>query len=139
MADKRQRLKGRRGKGGFVGVPHVVLDSEDYRELSGTTAKVLMMLCRQYNGHNNGDLSAPFSFAKQWGIKSQSTLAKALRELQAADLILRSRDPRRDRDNPHGQCSLYAVTWENIDECNGKMDISPTVTAPRKFGNADRL
>jgi len=138
MTEKRQRIKGRKEKGRFTGIPHVVLDSRDYRRLSGTATKVLMMLCRQHNGYNNGDLSAPFSSAKQWGIGSQTTLSKALRELQAANLILRTRDPRRLRNNPQGQCSLFAMTWNNIDECGSKLDVSPTQTPPRKFGNEDR-
>ncbi|MCY1463774.1 hypothetical protein D9M71_817200 [compost metagenome] len=34
---------------------------------------------------------------------------------------------------PGGHCDLYAVTWHKIDECAGKLEVSATATAPRKF------
>jgi len=35
--------------------------------------------------------------------------------------------------NPHGVCALYALSWQPIDECNGKLEIASTNTPPRKF------
>ena len=117
----------------YAGLPHVVLDSPSFRNLSATATRVLLVLLYQYNGINNGDLSAPLTYAKRWGIKSHTTLAKALRELQEADLIRRTRDPTKGRKSPHGQCALYAVTWQSLDECKGKHDLQPTITPLRKF------
>lgn len=112
-------------------LPHAVMDSEDFRRMSGSAHKILMELIRQYRGSNNGDLSATFAQASEWGIGSKSTLVNALEELQARNLIVRTREGR--FTNPGGCCSLYALTWLPINECDGKLDVSPTTTPPRKF------
>lgn len=131
MALTRKKAKGRAERGTFLILPHAVLDSLDLRNLSGSATKVLLMLCRQYRGNNNGDLSAPFSNASQWGIGSKSTLAKAIRELEAANLICRTRTA--IFQNPAAKCSLYALTWLGIDECKGKLEVTPSQTPLRRF------
>lgn len=129
----RLKEKSRTSSGRFIKLPAVVLDSNSYRELSPTASRVLMIIHHQYRGKNNGNLSAPLSLAKKWGIKSSATLVKALKELQHVDLIRRTRDPTRDRISPRGQCSLLAITWESIDDCAGKHDYQSTITPLRKF------
>jgi len=114
-------------------IPYVVLDSPDVMALSANAFKLLIMMFKQFNGNNNGDFSAPFSKAKEWGIKSEATLCKALKELIAANLIVRTRDPIRDKQNPRGQCSLYGATWHPIHECGGKLDVNPTLRPLRSF------
>lgn len=131
MAFSRQKHKGRKESGSFAALPHLVMDSEDFRALSGGALKVLMGLLRQLRGANNGDLSAPFGQAKEWGVKSKTTLSDALEELQARNLIIRTREGR--FTNPGGRCALYALTWRPINECAGKIEVSPTITPPRKF------
>lgn len=131
MARRRHKAKGRAEAGTFALLPHAVMDSEDFRSLSGSALIVLMCLLRQYRGSNNGDLSAEFSRVSLWGIGSKSTLAKALLELQDRNLILRTREGRFMK--PGGCCALYAVTWQAIDECDGKIEVAATATAPRKF------
>lgn len=131
MARRRHKAKGRAEAGTFALLPHAVMDSEDFQSLSGSALIVLMCLLRQYRGSNNGDLSAEFSRVTLWGIGSKSTLAKALLELQARNLILRTREGRFMK--PGGYCALYALTWQAIDECDGKIEVAATATAPRKF------
>ncbi|MGU9744905.1 hypothetical protein ACV3X4_07665, partial [Pseudomonas aeruginosa] len=92
---------------------------------------VLLGLLRQYRGVNNGDLSATFASASEWGIGSKATLAKALEELQERNLIIRTREGRFIK--PGGCCALYALTWRPIDPCDGKIEVSPTTAPPRKF------
>ena len=70
---------------------------------------------------------------KKVGIGSEATWYKAIKKLIATDLIICTRQPTRDRQNPHGQCLLFAVTWKPIDDCKGKIELSATVTPPRKF------
>ena len=36
-------------------------------------------------------------------------------------------------DKPEDIPNLYAITWQPIDECNGKLDANPTTVAPRSF------
>ncbi len=134
MSKSYQKAKGRSPSSGqFVGIPVVVLDHEDFRNLSNSAKISLLAILREFNGRNNGDLSLPLSRAKQWGIKSSATLVEAIRELEIANLIIRTRDPSLMRFSLRGQCSLFAVTWRPIDECGGKHDYLPTSSAPRKF------
>jgi len=131
MAKSRLKSKGRKESGRFILLPLNVLDSQDFKALSGIAVKVLLNLLKQYNGSNNGDLSATFTLAKGWGLKSRTTLAKALRELQESNLIICTREGRFIK--PGGCCSLYAISWKPIDECGGKLEVSHTITPPRKF------
>jgi len=87
---------------------------------------------RQYRGNNNGDLSASFTQAQKIGIGSKTTLAKALRELQDAGLVIRTREGY--FTNPGGRCALYALAWLPIDECPDKdLEVKPTVTPRLKL------
>lgn len=131
MAQGRRRAKGRKESGSFSALPHAVMDSEDFRTLSGSGLKVLMCLIWQYRGTNNGDLSASYTQVKKWGIGSKTTLAKALVELQERNLIIRTREGRFTK--PGGCCALYAITWKPIDECGGKLEVSSTATPHRNF------
>lgn len=131
MARNRFKAKGRAEAGTFALIPHAVMDCKDFRSLSGRAMLILLCLVRQYRGKNNGDLSAEFSRVKEWGIGSKSTLAKALNELQERNLVIRTREGQ--FTNPGGRCALYALTWQPIDECAGKIEVAATVTAPRKF------
>ncbi|MDN6859692.1 hypothetical protein QO207_24160 [Pseudomonas sp. CAN2814] len=131
MARSLAKSKGRRESGTFAAIPHAVMDSEDFRTLSGGALKVLLGLLRQYRGANNGDLSASMGQAKEWGVRSSSTLAASIKELMDCDLIIRTREGKFIK--PGGCCALYAITWRPIDPCDEKIEVSPTTTAPRKF------
>lgn len=137
MAKNYAKSKSRSQRGHFIMLVAIVYDSPGYRQLSHTASRVLTMIHSQYRGSNNGDLSAPLSLAKKWGIRGSATLAKAIKELQEARFILRTRDPTRDKKCPQGQCSLFAITWEKIDECNGKHDLRPTGKASMAFLNGE--
>lgn len=133
MAKSYAKAKGRGAKdGAFLAIPRVVADSESFMLVSGNAIKVLLCLVNQFRGHNNGDLCAPASYAKKYGL-SKATWYKAIRELIAAELIICTRDPLFDSKNPHGQCALFALTWKSIDECGGKLDVNPTATPVRSF------
>ncbi|GAA5138047.1 hypothetical protein GCM10023339_78590 [Alloalcanivorax gelatiniphagus] len=131
MALSRVKAKSRRAAGSFAALPHIVMESGDFRCLSGSAMKVLMCLLRQYTGKNNGDLSASYTQVKAWGIGSKSTLTRALEELQERNLIQQTREGR--FLNPGGRCALYALTWQAIDDCDGKLDVGGTNVPPRKF------
>jgi len=117
---------------GHIQIPHVVMDSDDYRNLPPNAVRLLNAMVYQYRGKNNGDLTAAFTYMRDFGFKSKETLHKAIRELLDARLIVRTR--RGMFMNPGGRCSLYALTWQRIDECPGKkLDVNATRTPPRKF------
>lgn len=104
----------------FAGIPHHVMDCENYQHIGAWKTRLLLELARQYNGFNNGDLSAPWSQLQKRGWKSKGTLNKAIKNLLHWGMIELSR-----QGGMH-QCSLYALTWKNIDECKGKLEIAPT-------------
>ena len=116
----RQRHKGRRETGNFTLIPHAVQDSANWHMCGGTAIKLLCTLARQYNGRNNGDLCAAMSVLRKQGWCSSDTLTWALRELQHYGLIEQTRQGGLHR------ASLYALTWQRIDECGGKLDCDPT-------------
>lgn len=116
----------------YAGIPRIVCDNPDYIGLSGNAAKLLFELARQFKGKNNGDLQAAFSLMQKRGYKSKDTLNKNIKELLAANLIIKTRHGK--FINPGGVCALYALTWEPIDECQGKnLEVGPTRNAPRVF------
>jgi len=112
----------------FAGIPRIVMESDDYLNLQSGGRSLLFEFAYQYKGKNNGNLSATFNQMKQRGFRSPTTIAKALKELRAAKMIIKTR-----QGGKNYPC-LYAITWQPIDECRGKnLDLGPTVTAPRKF------
>lgn len=120
----------RKTKDSFAGIPRIVMDSPDYINLSGNAVKLLIELCRQYKGGNNGDLTMADSILKYRGL-GKNVVARCKAELLAANLIIQTRTGR--FLNPKGVCALYALTWKPIDDCGGKLEVAPTTTPPRKF------
>jgi len=131
MARTRNRVKGRSEAGRFAGIPHAVMHHPDFIDLSANAVRLLLEMARQYNGHNNGDLSAAWSLMRARGFRSETTLTRALHELMERTLLTRSREGR--FINPGKQCALYALTWHAVDECPGKnLEIKPTATPLRR-------
>jgi hypothetical protein len=124
--------KRRKNNYSFAGIPRIVMDSKSYLDL-GNSAKVLLFeAAYRFKGKNNGDISFPWSQMRNRGFNSQATLSKAIHELIAADLIIKTREGL--FQNPNNRCALYALTWQPIDECYGKdLELAPTTTPPRKF------
>jgi len=117
--------------GGFAGIPRIIMDNPDYINLSGNAVKLLNELARQFKGKNNGDLTTAYSVLKSRGFKSKDSIKRGRDELITANLIMETRLGL--FTNPGGRCSLYALTWQPIDECQGKLDVKETRVAPRIF------
>lgn len=112
-----------------MAIPQTVYDSADFIGLSGSALRLLIDIYTQYNGKNNGDLTAAMSVLKERGWTSRNGLNKSLQELLDARLLVRTREGQFPK-----LCALYAVTWHNIDECQGKLlNVDPTATPVRKF------
>lgn len=127
MAKNRLNLKNRRSGHTFAAKPHHIFraDTKNGRPslasvLTHKAAHLLDNLAAQLNGKNNGDLSAAPEITKLYGWTSQGSVHSALTELLAYGFIELTRQGGRNK------CSLYAVTWLAIDECGGKLDVSPT-------------
>lgn len=119
----RRKHKGRRESGSFTAIPHAVQDSPNWRRSSATAIKMLCDIARQFNGRNNGDLGASLTVLKPRGWTSPETVCQALRELRHYGLIVLT------RQGGLNGASLYAVTWQPIDDCGGKLDCSATNVA----------
>lgn len=117
-------------KASFAGIPRVVMDSPDYTNLSGNAIRLLNEFAYQFKGANNGDLCASWTLMKERGFSSKSTLSRVVKELQEADLIILTRQGQFIRNTP----SLYALTWNPIDECVSKsLEIPSSKTPLRNF------
>lgn len=104
-------------RGAWV-LPKALMEHPDFRELSTSATKVLMVLGSQYNGKNNGDLAATKTLLKPWGGMADGTLCKALKQLRERNLVICTRNSYRRRDGQ--KCALYALTWLPVDPCPGK-------------------
>lgn len=130
MARTRQKSKGRRESGCFMAVPAVVLESPNFRCLTTKAKALILDIGAKYNGHNNGDLAAPWSWMRQRGWRSKQTLENALRELRRMGMIELTR-----QGGLNGP-SLYAFTWFGIDACKGKLDVSENPVPSGKWKSA---
>ena len=120
MAKNRYKnAKDKRDGDSHIGVPHCVLNGAAYLSLNAHARMLLWDLAAQYRGDNNGDLCAAWKLMRLRGWKSEATLHKAKLNLQEASLIVETRKGARPN-----KCSLFALTWYALDECNGKLDIS---------------
>ena len=122
--DRRAKGKGRKTSGTFLLLPHDCIDHNNFVSLSPRAVKLLIDVARQYNGSNNGDLTACWSIMSKRGWTSKDQLGKAIRELLQRGWLVLTRQGRRPK-----VASLYALTWKPIDECGGKLDRAPTKQA----------
>ena len=127
----------------FIQIPHPVLKSVAYINLGSWARTLLIELMLQYNGKNNGDLSAPYSLMKQRGFNSSGTLSKAGKELQKNGLIQITKLPRKT-GTTFEMTKLVALTWLPIDECtdifgNYKLEVSATTSASNKWKQLEPL
>ena len=113
---------------GFLHLHKPLLNSPDFMALKGNSIKLLIDIASQYNGRNNGDLCAALSVMRKRGWNSNQQLQKALKEIQERNLIVQTK-----QGGLNMGPNLYAITWQPIDECGGKLDVEPSLFPPRKF------
>lgn len=127
MSMSRRKMKGRAEGGGYLGLPHAVMEAPNFRTLSAHAVKLLLDLGFQFRGANNGDLSAAWKLMQARGWRSRDTLGRALAELLHFGLIEKT------RQGGLNQCSLFALTWLAVDECRGKLDVPATGVASKQW------
>jgi hypothetical protein len=120
-ADRRHNGKHRGNSFGekFLGIPRSAYDAPQFATLKPWSVRLLIDLVAQYNGRNNGDLTAAWKVLKPRGWNSEATLNKAKKELLAAGYIVEMRKGQRPN-----LCSLYALTWRPLDP-SAKHDFGP--------------
>ena len=130
MVKSYPNAKGRRESGQFQTLPQACLKHENFISLSPKAVKLFLDILMQYNGTNNGDLCAAFSIMRKRGWRSKDTLNKAIKELLHYGWIIVTR-----RGGLYKTPNLYAITFQRIDECDGKLDIPPSNIAPGTWKN----
>lgn len=114
---KRYEAKAKREEGQFLALPRACLDHPSYVELGPYARALLVEMLRQYNGDNNGDLSAAWGLLKLRGVaSSRTTLDRARDDLERRGWIVQTRQGGRNHPN------LYALTFLDVDHCGGKLD-----------------
>jgi hypothetical protein len=132
-AKRRSRTRGR-SEGTHLGIPHYVTRSPEFGALDGWALKLLIEFANQYNGFNNGNLSCTWTVMTERGWRSNGTLRKALKRLLHEGWLVVTRQGGRHR------CSLYAITWQSIDDCPGKFtEVSSTKTPGNQWQKTKRL
>lgn len=121
------RAKGRKETGTFFRIPTAVLNCPNYMGLSKKAQALLMDIGARFNGFNNGNLAAPWSWMKKRGWRSKGTLSNAIKELIDAGMLDLTR-----QGGLHGP-SLYAYTWIEIHESKARLDVPPTRVASGKW------
>ena len=106
---------------GYLHLHIPLLQCRDFISLKGNNIKLLIDIGQQYNGYNNGDLCATLSVMRRRGWNSNQQLSKALKELQEKNLILQTKQGGLGLGP-----NLYALTWQPIDDCKGKLDVKST-------------
>ena len=113
---------------GFLHLPNVVTAEENFISLSGSALKLLVDVARQYNGSNNGNLCMAMKLMKERGWNSNNLLNKAKQELISKNWITKTK-----QGGMGIGADLFAITWQPINDCGGKLEVPSTTLASRKF------
>jgi hypothetical protein len=103
------------GSGPVAILPHLVLNSEAFKALSGTAVRLLIDITMQYNTCNNGALLCSWRhMRKRRGWTSSSMLHSAKKELiehKLIEMTVQGRLP--------NKASWYGITWAALDQLKG--------------------
>jgi len=95
----------------LVGIPYYVVNSEQWAGLKAPEVKLLVDVRLQYNGSNNGNLSACHTLMKKRGW-AKSSLYRSFTKLVYSGFLVVTRQGMKVRGMP----TLVAITWCGIDE-----------------------
>ncbi|WAJ69753.1 hypothetical protein [Catenovulum adriaticum] len=113
--------------GGVAVLPNAVLENYRYLKLTPCAKVLLNYLAAQYRGYNNGDLCATLSILRKKGFNSQDTITRSIKMLEEQELIVRTKQGGKHYRTGQNLPNLYAIAWQPIDECGGKLDVMPTI------------
>ena len=118
-----------------MALPHSILRSPQFAALPGPAVKALFGLLAQYNGRNNGNLTAAISVMQSYGWTSRDTLKRAIDHLLSAGFITIT------RKGGNRIARLFAVTFFAVDDCGARFDdgVKPTAAPPGAWKRADPL
>ena len=110
---RRVNAKGRNEEGGqYAPLPYVMLQSDAWRHLSGSAAKVWLEIRTRFNGGNNGKLSLFLDEGSRLLGLGKATVDRALKELQEKGFLEMTK-----RGQWYGR---KATLWRTTDrKCDG--------------------
>jgi len=115
MADRRAKLKGRRGSSErYAYLPREMLKSPAYKTLSHAGRSHLTALAAECNGSNNGRIKFTRDVAESYGFRSAGTRTRCLKELESRGFI--NFTAKVNGPNPHRHCDLIRLTWHPMYE-----------------------
>lgn len=112
----RTKAKGRATSASFIQIPHFVLDSPEFAQMTGAELRMFFELARQFKGSNNGDMAATRDQLESRGWSSHETVQRALKGLERKGWSVKTR-----QGGKHLGCTLWGLTIWPIDECGGKL------------------
>jgi hypothetical protein len=93
----------------YAAIPHRVIDSPAFADLTPSAVQVLLLLVRQLTKENNGHLQATRTWLGERGVGSNHTIQRAISELIAHGFIYRT------KSGAFGKgAARYAVTWLSL-------------------------
>jgi hypothetical protein len=98
----------------YAAIEHRVIDSEAFADLSPSAVHLLVLIARQLTKTNNGHLQAAYSYVRRFGVGSEHTLARSIKQLISHGFIYRTK-----MGGYQQGPSLYAVTWLPITQRQG--------------------
>ena len=112
---------GKLGFGRFTILPHVVIHSEQFRQLGFAARALLFDIAAQYNGKSNGSLVCCTKYLRPLGWNSNGTVTRAIKELKESGLLIQTRQGMMP---PYSQAAWFALGWFGLDITEG-LDIDP--------------
>lgn len=109
LSKKQQTARQNRDGGRFLALPHVVMESEAFKSLTGHQLKLLLDIAMQLtvNYSNNGRLTASWTYLNEKrGWTSRDTMTNSLKVLMERGLVFRTRVGRLPN-----KAAWFAVTW----------------------------
>jgi hypothetical protein len=104
------------GSQGFAQLPHVLLDSPQWRALPAASVAIVLAFYRRFDGSNNGRLCVPWSdFNGQHGIDSSRRFYDYLRRAVSAGFLIQTAEP---RNGQTGRVpAMYAIPEQYLPKC----------------------
>jgi hypothetical protein len=102
--------------GRFTALPHNVIHSAQFRELSYAARALLFDIAAQYNQSNNGKLVCCMKYLKPLGWTSNDTINRSLKALIKSGLLIQTRQGMMP---PCSQAAWFAIGWFSLDVYDG--------------------
>jgi len=113
MARRANKTGRSEGEGRFLALPHFLLHSSSYKELSCAARSVLIEIAAIYDGKNNGRIAAGVRWLAERCKIGRDTASRAIQELEDAGFIVTTE--KGSFRNHAKRASEFCITWRKCD------------------------